>query len=599
MKYRREIDGLRAIAVLPVVLFHARSSIMPGGFVGVDVFFVISGYLISSLLLQEHAAGNFSLARFYERRARRILPALLVMMLSCVPFAFFWMLPDDLENFGQSLVATSLFANNILLALTSDYFALQAEFKPLLHTWSLGVEEQFYLFFPLMFLALLRFSKRTAGIILLAIALTSICLAEVAIERKADGAFYHLPTRAWELMAGALVGYLLFSRRDQSEKFSHLAKEVASAVGIAFILGSMLALDKSARFPGLPALLPVTGALLVILFATPETWTGRILGCRFLVGIGLISYSLYLWHQPLFAFARIRSFSEPSLAFYGLLILIACGLAWMTWSFVEQPFRTRAVRSSSAGILALTATASLVGVGIFIDANSGFVARWGELNAGIKHAGRRLNATYNERPFIFRDRSFTPGKRHIMVAGDSFARDFINAGLENDYFQDAELVYTYNLPRCLLGPDDVPVHVQGNLRTTDALVLASHDVPAQCWPKNVAVLSALGANNIVVLGTKNFGWNMNAVMHLSPGERAVFRAEVLASERERNDASKRVLPSGQYVDVLAMLADTRGRVPVFTDSGAIISQDTMHLTASGAKFIGQILFDHPLLRSLR
>lgn len=334
MKYRREIDGLRAVAVLPVILFHAEFSIFGGGYVGVDVFFVISGYLITSILISELEQGKFSIARFYERRARRILPALFFVMLACLPFAYMWMLPTQLEDFAQSIVAVVFFGSNILLWQESGYFAAAAELKPLLHTWSLAVEEQYYLIFPIFLLLVWRFGRNKVFWSVVVIAAISLLLAEWGWRNSPDANFYLAPTRAWELLAGSICAFITVGRAQKSNN-------VLSAIGLAAIVFSIFAFDENTPFPSVYGLAPVVGTALIILFGRQGTWVAQLLSMRAFVGIGLISYSAYLWHQPLFAFARIRSLTEPSQVLMALLAVATLLLAWVTWRWVEQPFRNR------------------------------------------------------------------------------------------------------------------------------------------------------------------------------------------------------------------------------------------------------------------
>lgn len=219
MKYRSEIDGLRAVAVLPVIFFHANFDFFSGGFIGVDVFFVISGYLITTIILTEKEAGKFTITNFYERRARRILPALFFIMFSCLPFAWYWMLPTQLKDFAQSLSAVSLFSSNLLFWKESGYFDVAAELKPLLHTWSLAVEEQYYVLFPLFILLMWRFGKRLMVTMLALIGLTSIILAQWGTVNHPSATFYLLPTRLWELLIGSLTAfYLLHESKTQLER---------------------------------------------------------------------------------------------------------------------------------------------------------------------------------------------------------------------------------------------------------------------------------------------------------------------------------------------------------------------------------------------
>lgn len=342
MRYRREIDGLRALAVIPVVLFHAGFTAFQGGFVGVDVFFVISGYLITSIVLEENRRGTFTLRAFYIRRARRILPALLVVLACSGPAAWFLLLPSDTRDFAESVLAALFFVSNVLFWLESGYFDTASTLKPLLNTWSLGVEGQFYLLFPLFALLVLR-KRGERGLWLGALAGFALSLgaAQWLTSSSPAAAFYLLPTRAWELLLGVLVALVL--DRWPAPFGARLAGLLA-LLGIGAILLAVFAYDATVPFPGLPALLPTLGAALVILGARSGTLAQAILGNRLLVGIGLISYSLYLWHYPLFVFHRWTTIDGgASIAERWGLIALATILSLLTWVLVERPFRRPAV----------------------------------------------------------------------------------------------------------------------------------------------------------------------------------------------------------------------------------------------------------------
>jgi hypothetical protein len=328
---------------------------------------------------------------------------------------------------------------------------------------------------------------------------------------------------------------------------------------------------------------------------------GKLLSSRLLVAVGLMSYSLYLWHQPLLAFARITSLDPPNAAVLAAALAAALLLAALTWRFVEQPFRDRA-RMGRATVVASAVTAGvfLTASGWVIYVNSGFPNLWPELD--IQSAGRRLNATYNEVPFRFSKARFTdPSKKNVLVLGNSFARDFINAGLENGYFSSSEIAYSDVLPQCIRTVEDIPARLRELLAQADYVVVGNLTLPKRlkCWPRDSATFADIGAGKIIVLGTKNFGWNLNAVMRLDPGVRYSYRARVLDEVWERNERVARTLPPDQFVNLLALIADEDRRVPVFTDDRKIISQDRSHLTKNGAKFIGKIVFEHPLLRALK
>ncbi len=368
MTYRSEIDGMRALAVLLVMLFHAGFPAFSGGFIGVDVFFVISGYLITSIIHRELRDGRFSLARFYERRARRILPALFLVVAACIPAALLIMLPFERESMAEAVAATTLFASNILFWLRSSYFDTAAELNPLLHTWSLAVEEQFYIAFPLILMALRGASQRTLALLIAALSLASLVLAELVARSYPMAAFYLIPFRAWELGAGALVALTFGAGRVQQRALA----ELGGVLGLGLIVASAVVYDKGTPFPGLFALAPVLGTCLVITCAAPRTLAGRLLSLKPVVGLGLISYSAYLWHQPLFAFARLSSYHELTLVEIWTLIAATIVLAWLSWRFVETPFRNRRVMSVPrlAGALA-PAAAILLAVGVVGNYSNG------------------------------------------------------------------------------------------------------------------------------------------------------------------------------------------------------------------------------------
>ncbi|MEE4250589.1 MAG: acyltransferase family protein [Alcanivoracaceae bacterium] len=340
LKYRAEIDGLRAVAVVPVILFHAGLGLFSGGYVGVDVFFVISGYLITSIILGEQQNGRFSLSGFYERRARRILPALFAVVFACLPFAWLLLTPDELRSFSRSIIGVSTFTSNFHFWGESGYFDTDAELKPLLHTWSLAVEEQYYILFPLLLMFLHRFGRKAIPAILIVLALASFALAELGAVYQSAAAFFLLPARAWELLAGSLCALYL---RRTPEPLAGLAglQSTLALTGLGMILASVVLLDGDTPFPGVYAVPTIVGTVLVICFAHSGNLGGRLLALRPVVLAGLISYSAYLWHHPLFAFTRHAHTGEPDeLVMIGLAMLSML-LAYLSWRFVEAPFRDR------------------------------------------------------------------------------------------------------------------------------------------------------------------------------------------------------------------------------------------------------------------
>src|SRR5688572_2235118 len=338
MDYRREIDGLRALAVLPVILFHAGLQAFSGGFVGVDVFFVISGYLITTTILAELEVGKFSIINFYERRARRILPALFFVLFVSLPFAWFWLFPQDMKSFSQSLVAVSAFSSNVLFWRESGYFDTVAELKPLLHTWSLAVEEQYYLFFPVFLMLTWRLGKPWILGLLAVVFGISLAAAQWGSSAQSMAAFFLLPTRGWELLVGAFVAFCL---AKNSRPLNKVAGELGGIAGLSLIVYAIVVFDKNTPFPSLYTLAPTVGTALILLCTTQPTVVRKVLGNKCFVGVGIVSYSAYLWHQPLFAFARHRSVREPGTIMVLVLAIVTLLLAYFSWRFVETPFRNK------------------------------------------------------------------------------------------------------------------------------------------------------------------------------------------------------------------------------------------------------------------
>jgi peptidoglycan/LPS O-acetylase OafA/YrhL len=332
MKYRADIDGLRAVAVAAVVLFHAGFSPFSGGYVGVDVFFVISGFLITGLIAPEMRDGRFSLLTFYERRIRRIFPALFTVLAVSSAIAFGLFLPHSFEDFGASVVSTVLFASNLLFWQDTGYFAAPPDEKPLLHTWSLAVEEQFYLVWPLLLLLILRLGRPWVW----TIPLIAGSFAASAWVADRNDAFYLPHLRAWELLLGAVLALGVLPPIKRA-----WLRELCAAVGFGLILWAVFSYTERTPFPGLTALLPCLGTALLIHCGSGQTpaLPNRALGWKPVVAVGLISYSLYLWHWPSMVFARYAVPGEPSAAAMAGIVALSVALAALSWRFVELPFR--------------------------------------------------------------------------------------------------------------------------------------------------------------------------------------------------------------------------------------------------------------------
>lgn len=581
MQTRHDINGLRAVAVLPVLFFHSGLPGFEGGFLGVDVFFVISGFLITSLIYKATSTGQFSFIHFYDRRARRILPAFFFVVLITSIASIFFMVPYDLKNFGQSLVASTFSANNVLLYLTSGYWGTSAEFKPLYHTWSLAVEEQYYFVMPilLLFIAWLTKSRNNTLFVLALISMLSI-LAVLLIEDR-EYNFLMPFTRAWELLAGGLLAIHSINKPAQQN-------QILAAFGLSLILVSYLfpyTLSYNQILVNLPA---VIGTLLVIAYANGKmTKTGELLSLKPIVGIGLTSYSIYLWHQPLLAYLRLSSVEEPNTSIAVLVSLLSIPLAYFTWKFIENPCRDNHKIKNFKFYIGVSTTASLiVALGLLMHFSYGFQNRFPEYS----YQGNPQKYVDEPRSFIS-DEFSTDIDTKLLVIGNSFARDFINMLRENDALQNINLVY-------FEGNCDI-----GDQRKLDHL-LTNSDYVVYSWnwgSSPVAIeRQVFDANNcfksladkseaeIFMLGGKNFGWNNNFVKQMDPLKAIEFKVKPLDSVVNFNQLAVNSIPN--YIDLMGILSDN-GKVKIFTPSGFFITYDTNHLTKAGAVFLGKKLLE--------
>jgi len=374
--YRPDIDGLRAIAVLAVIGFHAFPTWVRGGFVGVDVFLVISGYLISNILITGMERGSFCFSQFYMRRIRRIFPALIVVLLACMVAGWLVLFSSEYKALGKHVAGSAAFVSNLVLWNEAGYFDKAAATKPLLHIWSLGIEEQFYIVWPLLLFLVWR--RKAATLVLLLLLLTfSFAFNVASIDPVMD--FYSPLTRFWELMAGAVLAYL--SLHPPALKIigagagsDSVTRNVTAVVGLLLIVATVLTIDETRKFPGWWALPPVAGTYLMIA-SGPRAWiNNKLLATRGLVAIGLISYPLYLWHWSLLSFIRIVNGTAPSPGAAGLAILLSFALAWLTYLLVEKPLRFD--KSQPTKAVALLTAMAMVGLcGYFTYAKGGFAFR--------------------------------------------------------------------------------------------------------------------------------------------------------------------------------------------------------------------------------
>lgn len=467
LTYRPELDGIRAISVLTVIIYHAEFALsagilLPGGFFAVEVFFVISGFLITSLILAEFKnTGRLSLSNFYERRVRRLLPGLLVVLLATILPAWYILLPDQLLDFSRSMLASLFFVSNIYWDLSlTEYGAESSLLKPLLHTWTLAVEEQYYIVFPLMILMVFRWCRTRLLLVLSIGFLASLCFAEWFTLRNPSSSFYLLPSRFWELLAG---GLLASSFAQERYLYPRAVQLLLPAFGLFLLLASFTLLDHDVRHPGFITLIPVLATLLLIQFCGGADPVTRLLSSWLFVTVGRMSYSLYLWHFPIFAFARL---TQGSLTVYEKLALIALTvfLSVFSYNFVEKPFRSRQRVPTRLAFRVLPPISLLVvAISVYAILKDGLPERfsqlerlygineldntilekrtWSILNGLAAQQGMGPSSPLEPSDFESKALWFTDDveSHKVLIVGVSVSRDFFNAVyLNRDKFPQTE-----------------------------------------------------------------------------------------------------------------------------------------------------------------
>ena len=581
MKYRAEIDGLRALAVLPVILFHAGFEWFSGGFVGVDVFFVISGYLITTIIISEMAEGKFSIINFYERRARRILPALFFVMLLCIPFAWMWMLPDALENFGQSLVSTSLFSNNFLLMNTAGYWDLATEYKPLMHTWSLAVEEQYYVIFPIFLIFAWRFGKNKLIWLILFIALISFTLSEYGWRQHSTAHFYFSPSRAWELLAGSIAAFICDHRGVKNNNG-------LSFLGLIMILYSILIFNEEMPFPSAFTLVPVIGTILIILYADNKAFTAKILSTKILVGFGLISYSLYLWHQPIFAFVRIYKQNQITDFDSYIFLFLLVFLAFLTWKYIETPFRNKTYFSSFK-IFRFSSFMMIffISIGLYFHSSNGVPNRIFTLDAYERSTHEikitNLNDIDYEKPV-----KDNLNNGHIYILGDSFASDI--AYLISHH----KPTIKYTLESSAASPIELCdarfIQKIEQLQISSIMFAYDEGFNLPCINNLITKLEEK-AIKVIFIGTKQFGNNLNWLARLNAHERSSLCQSPNSEKINFDLRDALAIPEKNYFSFFSTFS-SNNCFPITNTAGELLSSDRQHFTIAGIEYFGKQFFDN-------
>ncbi len=529
LKYRPEIDGLRAIAVLAVILYHAEfmifgMNLFKGGFIGVDIFFVISGYMITYIILREISENRFSLIKFYERRARRILPALLFVMLATLPFAYIYMMPKALNEYAGASLSALGFGSNIWFWLEDSYIAEPSKLKPLLHTWTLAVEEQFYILFPLL---LLLIRKYQLPLFIIGF-LVSLQIAQSYSASNPDATFFLLHTRMWELLAGAILAKLELNHGRSSSKINALMPWI----GFMLIIYAITTFEDTMRHPSYLTVVPVIGTMLIIRFSQEGKLSAKFLSLRLMTMIGLISYSLYLWHYPIFAFARI-DMGELSNSVKFACIAVSFICAVLSYKCIEQPFRHKASRKIFMAYIA-AALAVIAAGNIYALKTNGAKYRLAGydtlLDVGNPNMPIEGQNCFSPKPELDEHCKFTreDAKATMIGIGDSHLAMF---GSSLKALADKLNMNYEQLPNCVFILDS-------QIHKTDKTV---H--PNECPEKQIAYLAKY--KNAIIVKASRLTWRITG-KHTGggPSDKYVPVQEGISIERAIRQTNEAILAQG-------------------------------------------------------
>ncbi|WPC14416.1 acyltransferase [Riemerella anatipestifer] len=587
--YRTDIDGLRAIAIIPVILFHL--GYLSNGYLGVDIFFVISGYLITGLVYNEVEENKFSVLKFYERRVRRIIPLVLFTTSIAFILGLIFMLPDDLENLCQSVFASNFSANNLLMKITSaDYWAVKNDYKPLMHTWSLGIEEQFYLLYPVIFFFLKGDKKKF--ILPLLIILTILSLTAFFSSANISSKFYLLQYRFFELSIGGICA-IYFSKRNpfNTSKSHYILYFLLIALVFLLFFNSISSNDIKVLTTTI-----LTAGILVIggLHFENNSLYRALISNRVFTAIGKISFSLYMWHQIVFAFSRYFLVNEITLNYAIALSIIVVVLSIITYFTIENPFRNRnKIKTKPLLIIVSFSFLIITSASLYVYMVGGIIKNVPEL--GINKSNRpsqlnffsksnNINIQYNE-DIRALDKPFSDNKQGIgiksdkvkvLVLGNSFGRDVANVLLESSFKDTIEVRYSDLASKS----DD---ELKSRISDADFIFFGSN------YPnKELIAKYNIDMNKVWIVGTKDFG-NSNGIHYNRKIENySNYRTEMKTGVLEENLKLKKEWDK-RYIDLINLVADSEGKVLVFSPDGKFLSQDTVHFTKFGAMFFARLL----------
>jgi peptidoglycan/LPS O-acetylase OafA/YrhL len=646
--YRPEIDGLRAIAVISVILYHAQITILgqkffKGGYLGVDIFFVISGYLITSIVLKELLVKKtFSFKYFYERRVRRILPALLIVMLVSLPLAWIYLLPDSLVGFSKSILYSLTFSSNFYFHFAENQYGAESSlFIPLLHTWSLSLEEQYYIFFPILFYFSYKYFSKYLIHILIVSFFCSLILSNFLSYHAPYINFYILPTRAWELLAGSILAYfeLTVGRTSKYRIFN----KILPSIGLILITYYVFFFSLNSKHPSFQTLPLIIGVCLIIWFSNKKDLVTKILSLKLFVRIGLISYSLYLWHYPFFAFSRIIDFTKGDLfkkIILGLVILIVSAISYY---FIERPARNKKYKYKKIFILIILIIFFITTINVFIINQKGLNERFSNIyfQNNIDNRQLSINAWNHIQDFKMgaknvNKKEFTNNNKiKILLIGDSHSMDLFSAFILNksnfknyEFLRyDSKFLWNYtktNFNTNEKSKDLIDFENSKSFKQSDVILISNNffsnnkieeralknlGLFINLYKKNKKIILTSNANHYSSKRYKNF-YNITLfdyyLLNSKPGQKFIdanlsdldiekinhfyFKNRNVKEIQEINDNLKKISKKNniKFLDKEDFQCKIKIQICYgITNSGFKTNHDPSHFTAEGAKFFGK------------
>jgi len=612
MIYRKEIDGLRALAVIPVILYHAGFNSFSGGYIGVDIFFVISGYLITYIIINELKNNTFSIANFYERRAKRILPALFLVMFSILPISFFIMTPYEIREFLDQILYTTFFTSNFLFFSEAGYFDGPSELKILLHTWSLAIEEQFYIFFPLFLAIAWKRNRKFITPLLIAVFVLSLISCYYLYYRNPNANFFLLPSRGWELLSGSFISIYLFNKYNSNVAPNFSYSNLLSGLGFFLIILSLIIIDSSTKFPGPITILPVLGTVLMILFTNQKTLLYKLLSNKLIVLFGLLSYSLYLWHQPILVIFRLAYGVHLDFNATMLALILSFIIAYISWKHFEVPLRH--TKFSQKKVFRLVGLSMI----FFSFVSLGFSYQIKKKNPGSLSGTLTELSSYvskKQKDIETQEVNFPKnGKENLLIIGDSFSQDFINIIFESSLDNNFNYASVYIKYRCknlnieknalinLIDPENREIcersshysdkKTQNLIRRADKIILASdwETEDLQFINQSIQNIKNLTSAEIIIVGSKifladgygNYNLFRRNTYKMTKQELGDMRFSLPAEYIEM----KNILSGFNFIDITEAYCE-KDQCTFVDNNNYLLSYDGSHLTQEGAKFIAE------------